>query len=174
MFNKTILTGFGLCIGIVLLLTLTQCAGRTAPALPKDILGISVGMDKDAAQKRLSEIGELQSEDRETGNLWRLKDDARFKHLVVAYDAENRIKFVTALVDEKTAKERVRFSEIGDLETAKKEEFAPNYRYTWEVLTADGKPAYSVSIYGTNPEHLTIFSLTKPLEAEEEEERERK
>jgi len=163
MFNKTILRTLGLGGSIVIILMMTQCTARTAPALPKDILGISVGMNKDAAQKRLSEIGELQSEDRETGNLWQLKDDARFRNLVVAYDAENRIKFVTALVDEKTAKERVRFSEIGDLDTAKKEVVAPNHRYTWEVA-ADGKPTYTVSVYGTNPEHLTIFSLTKPVE----------
>lgn len=148
---------------LVVILMTTQCADKAASELPKDILGISVGMNKDAAQKRLAEIGELQSEDRETGNLWQLKDDARFRHLVVAYNAENRIQFVTALVDEKTAKQRVRFSEIGDLGKAKKDLVEPNHRYTWEAAV-DGKPAYAVSVYGNNPDYLTIYSMTELIE----------
>lgn len=167
MFSKTILKTLGLCSVIVIILLMTQCTGRVAPApeLPKDILGISVGMNKDEAQKRLSEIGQLESEGRKTGNLWRLKDDSRYSHLAIAYDADNRIRFVTALVDKATVKERVRFSEIGDLEKAKKEIVEQNHRYVWEAAASDGKPAYIVNIYGDSPEYLTIYSLSKKVES---------
>jgi hypothetical protein len=55
----------GLVIFVVVLLLTTQCATKTVPApnLPKDILGISVGMSKADAQKRLEEIAQFERED---------------------------------------------------------------------------------------------------------------
>jgi len=152
----------GLIIVVVLLLTMTQCASKTVPApnLPKDILGISVGMSKADAQKRLEEIAQFESEDRKTGQLWRLKNDPRFKHIAVAYDTEDKTRFVTALVEKTTAKERMRFSEVGDLSAAVKEIIEPHYKYFWDVPANEGKPSYRIFVYGNEPEFLTIYSLS--------------
>ena len=159
----------GLIIVVVLLLTMTQCASKTVPApnLPKDILGISVGMSKADAQKRLEEIAQFESEDRKTGQLWRLKNDPRFKHIAVAYDKDGKIRFVTVLVEKTTAKERMRFSEVGDLSAAVKEVIEPHYKYFWDVPANDNNPAYRVFAYGDEPELLTIYSLSDLTKAGE-------
>jgi len=158
MFNKSILKTLGFGIAIVILLTLTQCAKRVASDLPKDILGISVGMDKAEAQKRLEEIAQFESEDRETGQLWRLKNDPHFNNIAVAYDANNQIRFVTALVEKATAKERMRFSDVGDLSVARKEVVGAHNKYFWDVPASENKPDYRIFAYGNEPEFLTIYS----------------
>ena len=147
----------------LLLMTLSQCASKATPAadLPKDILGVSVGMNKDEARKRLEEVAQFVSEDRETGQLWLTKNDPRFKHLAVAYDANNQIRFVTAMVEKATAKERVRFAEVGDLGQAEKQVAAQHHKYYWDVPASEGKPAYKIFIYGDDPDFLTIYSLSK-------------
>lgn len=168
MFNQTIIKCVGVFVGLVAVLFLTQCAGKTATAktLPQDILGISVGMNKADAQKRLEEIGQMTSEDRKAGQLWQLKSDPRFANLAVAYDKEQKIRFVTALVDKEKAQQRVRFAEIGDLTAAKAEIVAPHYRYVWETAATDRQPAQTIIIYGDNPDSITLFSLSKKIEAQ--------
>ena len=105
----------GLVFTLVILLTIMQCSAKVAPNLPKDILGISVGMNKADAQRRLEEIAQFESEDRETGQLWRLKNDPRFRNIAVAYDANNQIRFVTALVERKRRRNECALDEVGDL-----------------------------------------------------------
>jgi len=164
----------GLIIVVVLLLTMTQCASKTVPApnLPKDILGISVGMNKADAQKRLEEIAQFESEDRKTGQLWRLKNDPRFKHIAVAYDKDGKIRFVTVLVEKTTAKERMRFSDVGDLASAEKQTVGPHSNYFWDVPAAEDTPAYRILMYGDEPEFLTIYSLSKNIKTDESEKKE--
>jgi len=82
-----------------------QCSAKIAPNLPKDILGISVGMNKADAQRRLEEIATFESEGRKVGQLWRLKNDPHFSSVAVDYDKENRVRFVTAFVEKTTAKD---------------------------------------------------------------------
>jgi len=179
MLIKTIFKTLGLSISIAIILATLQCANKTAStnSLPKDIFGISVGMNKGEAQKRLEEIAQFVSEDRKTGQLWEMKNEPRFKHVAVGYDAENKINFVTALADKATAKERMRFSDVGDLSAALKEVVGPHHKYFWDVPANEGKPAYKIFIYGSDPEFLTIYSLSelslskkdKPDESEKKE-----
>ena len=155
-----------------LLSMMPQCASNptSAKELPQDILGISVGMNKEDAQKRLEEIAEFESEGRKTGQLWRMKNDPHFKHIAVGYDADNRVRFVTAFVDKATAKERIRFTDVGDLKQAKQEIVAQHRRYIWEVPSIDGKPAYFVNIYGDEPEFVSHYSLSKVIAPKEKQE----
>ena len=164
----------GLVVFVVILLTLTQCASKTAPApsLPKDILGISVGMSKADAQKRLEEIAQFEREDKKTGQLWRLKNNPQFNNLAIGYDRDNKIRFVTALVEKTTAKERMRFTDVGDLASAEKQITEPHYRYFWDVPASEGKPAYRIFVYGSEPEFLTIYSLSQANKSGETEEKE--
>jgi len=163
MFNKTILKTLGFGIGIVILLAMMQCAGRTAPApdLPKDILGVSVGLSKADAQQRLEEIATFESAGRKVGQFWKLKNDPHFSSVAVDYDKENRIRFITAFVEKTTAKEKIRFTEVGDLAKAKAEIVEPHYRYIWEVPAEGDNPAYIVNVYGDNPEFVDTYSLAK-------------
>lgn len=170
MFNESIFKTLG--IVIVILLTMTHCANKTASDLPKDILGISIGMDKAEAQKRLEQIAQFESEDRKTGQLWLLKNDPHFNNIAVGYDADNQIRFVTALVEKTTAKERMRFSDVGDLSVAVKEVVGPHHKYFWDVPANENKPDYQIFAYGNEPEFLTIYSLSKKIKPGESEEKE--
>jgi hypothetical protein len=149
----------------VFLLSMTQCARKTTD-LPKDLLGIYIGMTREDAQKRLEEIAVFESKARKVGHLWKLKDNPRFSHLAIDYNKENKIRFVTAFVDAATAKERIRFAEIGDLATAKTEISEPHYRYIWEVPAEGEKPARVVNIYGDNPEFVTMYTLADKIQSD--------
>ena len=149
----------------VLLLSMTHCARKTAD-LPEDVLGIYIGMTQEEAQKRLEEIAVFESKTRKAGHLWKLKDNPRFSHLAIDYNKENKIRFVTAFVDSATARERVRFTEVGDLTTAKAEISEPHYRYIWEVPAEGEKPACVVNIYGDNPEFVTMYSLADKIQSD--------
>jgi len=151
----------GLVFALVILLTITQCSAKIAPNLPKDILGISVGMNKPDAQRRLEEIATFESEGRKVGQLWRLKNDPHFSSVAVDYDKENRVRFVTAFVEKTTTKEKIKFTEVGDLTKARAEIVEPHYRYIWEVPAEGDKAAYVVNVYGDNPEFVETYSLAK-------------
>ena len=172
MFNRTIRKTFGFGICAVIILTTMQCAERAAPDLPSDILGISIGMNKADAQKRLEEIATFESEGRKVGQLWKLKNDPHFSSIAVAYDKENRIRFVTAFVEKTTVKEKIKFTDVGDLTKARTEIVEPHYRYIWEIPAKGDKPAYNVNIYGDNPEFVTTYSISKIQSEKIEEQKE--
>lgn len=166
-----------LCVLIVVVSAMTQCAVKPASELPKDILGISIGMKKDAAEPRLKEIAKLARLDRNRQQVWTLKSDARFGYLAVSYDKEDRIRYVTAFAKGVDATP-VAPGEIGDISAAKQDMVAPNYRYTWQVAADGDKPAYEVVAQGSKPESLAYYSLSLPPDQysdkdEEEEEKEK-
>jgi len=161
MFNKAILKTLSSGISIMLLLAMTQCTAKTAPALPTDLLGISIGMNKADTQRRLEEIATFESKGRKVGQLWKLKNDPHFSSIAVDYDKEDRVRFVTAFVEETTAKEKIKFTDVGDLTKAKAEIVEPHYRYIWEILSEGEEAAYTVNVYGDNPEFVETYTLAK-------------
>ena len=163
----------GLSVLILLLLAGIQCATRSAPELPRDILGIGIGMTRADAQKRLEEIALFERNERKNQQIWRLKDDSHYSHLAVGYDANNQVRYVTAFADK--SKTQIPFSDIGNLSKAKTEIIEQHHTYIWEVPSTDGAAAYFVNVYGDNPKFLTTYSLSKkltPNKSEEDEEEE--
>lgn len=170
--GKTRGKGLALLIFSVFLLSLVSCARKTTE-LPKDLLGLYVGMKKEDAQKRLEQIAAFERDEEKNQQIWRLKNDSRFGELAIGYNKENQIQYITAFVDAATAKEKIRFSDVGDLSRAKKEIVEPHHRYIWEVPAKDERAAYYVNVYGDSSETVTIYTLNrvlKPGEAAEEEE----
>ncbi len=151
---------------------LAQCAQHSQSAVnpPPDILGISIGMSKEDAKRRLEEIAVFERDERKRQQVWRMKDAARFGHIAVGYDENDRIRYVSGIVDKSIAKERIRYSDVGDLSTAKKEIVEPHRRYIWDVPERDGKPAYSIIINGDEPEFVSIYSLNKIIAPKEKNE----
>lgn len=149
-----------------------QCAAEnpSVSELPDNILGIKIGMSKEDAEKRLQKIGTFKEDAAKGQQVWLVQKDPRFDSLAVGYDKENRVRYVTAFAEKESVKERVRFTDIGDVSKAKQEITEPHYRYTWMINTADGKPDYFITVYGNNPEFLSIYSLAKVGQSEEEEE----
>ena len=170
--RKVISKRFVLSGLVILLLSISQCATKP-PAkanVPGDILGISVGMNKEAAQKHLQDIAQFERDERTRQQVWRLKNDPHFSELAIGYDDKDQVRYITTFVDPASAKERIRFIDVGDLSQAKKEIVAPHYRYIWEVPARDGKPAYFVNIYGDNPEFLLHYSLSAKANGSEDDE----
>lgn len=154
-----------------LLLMTMQCAANseTAPVLPDDIFGVKLGTDKTAAENLLRKVGELKNEAEKRQQVWTLNNDAHFDSLAIGYNRENRVRYITAFYEGK-ASERMRFTDVGDVSKAKKEVTEPHHRYSWEVPANDANPAYIVTIYGTDKEYLTTYSLAeKPGQNKEEE-----
>lgn len=175
--SSKIKNGITLILLVFVLVTMPQCTriANSRSQLPRDILGIYIGMNKDEASKHLNEIADFDRNERKNQQVWVLKNDQRFSHVAVGYDKENNVRYVTAFVDAANAKERIRFSEVGDLSNAKSEVVAPHYRYVWEVPSEKNKPAYFVSVYGDNPESVLYYSISKKIvpagkqQSEEEE-----
>lgn len=166
---------------MIAVLAVSQCAVKSTPelksaaALPRDILGISVGMNKDGADVRLREIGKLIRLEKKRQEVWTLKSDPRYGHLIVGYDKENKIRYVTA-VAKSTDATPVSPSEIGSLADAKQETVQSSYKYVWQVPAREDKPAYEVTVRGDQPGSLSKFSLSTVVDenaAKEEEEEEK-
>lgn len=155
---------------IIVLLSVIQCTTNPpTPDLPDNILGIKLGMSKEDAENRLREIGKFKENAAKGQQVWLVEKDPRFNSLAIGFDKENRVRYVTAFAENGSVKERVRFTDVGDVSKAKQEITAPHHRYTWMINTADGKPDYFITVYGADPEFLSIYSLAKVGQSEEEE-----
>jgi hypothetical protein len=145
---------------------MTQCATKSAQ-LPRDIFGIYIGMDKAAAEQRLSEIAVFQTDARKRQQVWRLKEVGRFESVAVGYDAKGAVRYVTAFANSAEGAERLRFTDVGDLQKARAEIVEPHFRYIWDAPATDGRTAYMVNIYGDNPEFVTVYALVGQTPAAE-------
>lgn len=163
---------FLLIILVILPLFVLQCGGTKANHdLPHDILGITVGMSKGDAQRHLKEIGKLIREDEKRQEVWVLKENPTFGHLGIGYDNENRVQFVTAFAKPSDG-QPMRFDEVGNLATAKKESAGGYNRYIWDVSTGENT-GYSVTAQGGNADHLSMLTISKPENGGDEKEEDR-
>lgn len=149
--------------------------GATACSLPQtqpiEILGLHIGMEKSAAQSRLNEISEFIRNEGKNQEIWKVRNSSRFAEVAVGYN-DDKVRYVTAFVDKAQAKEFIPFSGVGDLRSAKAEIMEPHHRYIWDVPPTAGRDAYTVNVYGDNPEFVTIFTLAAKPEGGEAAENE--
>ncbi len=59
-----------------LLLTMSQCARGRRVELPRDILGIYVGMKREDAKRRLEEIAKFERYELKRQEVWKMKPSA--------------------------------------------------------------------------------------------------
>src|ERR1043166_9692143 len=147
---------------VITILAALACSRTQTPST--ELLGLRVGMDRAAAQTRLSEISQFLRIEGRNQELWKLNDASRFATLAVGY-TQDKIRYVTAFVDPQNAAERVPFSAIGDLGRARAQIMEPHFRYIWDVPESGGNPACTVNVYGDNPEFVTIYTLVERHEA---------
>ena len=130
-----------------------------APARPRpDIMGISLEMSHDDALSRLQLIGSLEKEDRKRQEVWAVKD-SRISHLLVGYDADYRVRYVTAIA--RTDGPRIRYQEIADVKSAQSSNTPGNHKFTWEVESRRGKAAFIIIARGHDPQYLDSYSVKK-------------
>ena len=144
------------CISLLLVIGVLVSA---APARPRpEIMGISLEMNRDNARARLKSIGSLEKEDRKRQEVWAVKD-SRISHLLVGYDADNRVRYVTAIA--RTDGPKIRYQEIADLKSAKSSHTSGNHKFTWEIEERRGKEAFILIARGHDPKYLDSYSVKK-------------
>lgn len=140
---------------LVVLLVGTQLAEAK---LIKDVLGLRVGMSREAAIARLHQIGKKDHDERKQQEIWKLRDDPHFSYVIIAYDKEYKtVRFVTAKAREDG--KRVRYSDVIDTKKATQLGSANNYNYVLEVPASGDKPAYKIIARGTDKNFLTYLAV---------------
>ena len=130
-----------------------------APARPRpEIMGISLEMSRDDARARLKSIGNLEKETRKRQEVWAVKD-SRISHLLVGYDADYRVRYVTAIA--RTDGPKIRYQEIADLKSARRTVVQGNHKFTWEIEARGGHFAYILIARGHDPQYLESYSVKK-------------
>jgi hypothetical protein len=152
---------------IIVLVLLTAVSGFAASPIvkepPPEIMGIRLGMSKDDAYSRLHKIGSLEKEERKRQEVWTVADQ-RISHLIVGFDADLRVRYVTAIA--RPGSLRIPYGEVGNVKAAQQKSNQGNYKFTWEVGARRGRPAYLVLARGHDPQYLDSYSV-KRLDQEE-------
>ena len=130
-----------------------------APARPRpEIMGISLDMKRDEALVRLKSIGSLEKEARKRQEVWAVKD-ARISHLLVGYDADNRVRYITAIA--RMDGPRIRYQEVADLKSAQRSDTSGNHKFTWEIEERRGQSAFLLIARGHDSQYLDSYSVKK-------------
>lgn len=140
-------------------LALTVIAFATAEAKPRpEILGVSLSMSHEAALARLKSIGRLEKEERKRQEVWAV-NDARVSHLLVGYDTEYRVRYITAIA--RVDGPRIRYQEVVDVKRAERSNYQGNYKFTREVGASRGRLAYLTIAHGRDPQYLDSYSVKR-------------
>jgi hypothetical protein len=150
---------------LVLSLVLGVAASVAATTAKPEIMGISLGMSRADARARLQSLGKLERETRKRQEVWTIKD-ARISHLLVGYDPEMRVRYVTALA--RSDGPRIRYDEVADLKNAERAQNQGNDKLTWQIRARSGHSTYLLIAHGHDPQYLESYSIKK-LEDKEEE-----
>jgi hypothetical protein len=152
-------------IGFFILLTAFTASVRPAVVndLPRDVLGVRPGMSEEEARRRLNKVGREQIEERMKHGVWEVRD-SRIAHVGVRFDNKTRVvRWVTAIA-RKDAKNRLRYSDIGDLKRARYKTDGNNHTYIWVVPARGKRPAYVLEALGSDPQYLTTYRLLRTFE----------
>ena len=148
------LLNLSLLVSVVLGVSALVLAATPQP----QIKGISLGMSQADARTRLQSMGKLERETRKRQEVWSIKDE-RISHLLVGYDPEFRVRYVTAIA--RTGGPRIRYNDVADLESAQREQNQGNYKLTWQIAAHSGQSAYLLIAHGHDPDYLESYSVKK-------------
>ena len=143
----------GLGLALALLMPSAAFAAEVTPLT--DILGVRLGMSRDAVHSDLAAVARLEREERRRHEIWTLSDDPRFASLIIGYTKEWNVRFVTAVARPNGA--AVRYADILDLGAATHKSAGQTHTYTW-MPTVTGRPPYSVIAIG-GPSRLDYLSI---------------
>jgi hypothetical protein len=147
---------------IIALCVLLAVSGFAASALARkpqpEIMGVRLGMSREEAHARLKKKGSLEKEARKRQEVWAVSD-RRISHLLVGFDPDFRVRYVTAIA--RANAPRIRYAEVADVKIAQQTNNQGNYKFTWEVSARPKQPAYLVMAHGRDPQHLDSYSIKK-------------
>ena len=142
---------------ISVLLVVGAFASAEAKTRP-EIMGVSLSMSREAALARLKTIGRLEKEERKRQEVWAV-NDARVSHLLVGYDTEYRVRYVTAIA--RAGGPRIRYQDVVDVKHAQRSNNQGNYKFTLEVDARRDRFAYVTIAHGRDPQYLDSYSVKR-------------
>jgi hypothetical protein len=146
-------------LSLSLLLAISTISVSAAPAQPRpEIMGISLDMKRDDARARLQSFGKLEKEQRKRQEVWAVKD-SRISHLLVGYDADYRVRYVTAIA--RADGPRIRYQEVADVKSAQRSITPGNHKFTWEVAARRGQTGFIIIARGHDSQYLHSYSVKK-------------
>jgi hypothetical protein len=149
--------------GMSLLLATVVLAGAVPAKSRPEIMGVMLGMNRADARARLSSVGTLDKEQRKRQEVWSVKDP-RISHVLVGYDTDFRVRYVTAIA--RAGGPRIRYQDVGDVKSARRTDTQGNVKLTWEVSARHGQLGYMIIARGRDPQFLESYSL-KRIDGEE-------
>lgn len=137
-------------------------ASTSAQEVQRQILGIHFKLAKEDVRKRLSEIGSFVRDERKRQEIWQVRD-ASFSHLIVAFEKNGKLRFVTAVSREDAEAKRVPYGQIGNVEKARQagDPGINNFNYEWDLPSQEGHPRLLAIARGRDPNFLTTYSLKR-------------
>jgi hypothetical protein len=145
-------------LSVCMLLAMSILASAATVRVRPEIMGIALGMSRDDARTHLKTLGTLEKEVRKRQEVWAIKD-ARISHLLVGYDPDFRVRYVTAIA--RTGGPRMRYQEVADTKNAQRVSNQGNYKFTWEVAAQGGQFAYMMIAHGRDPQYLDSYSIKR-------------
>jgi hypothetical protein len=143
-------------LGVLLSVSILASAASQKPR--PEIMGIGLGMSREDARARLQAIGTLEREARKRQEVWAIKDQ-RVSHLLIGYDPDFRVRYVTAIA--RTGGPRISYREVADIMTAQRMNNQGNYKFTWEIAARPGQFAYLIIAHGRDPQYLQSYSVKR-------------
>jgi hypothetical protein len=140
-----------------LFFTLVPSWAKSRPPAP-EILGIWLGMDYAKAHTLLTKLGHFKSED-ERQEVWVLRRDKRYEYLIVGFDRDHKVRYVTALA--RPDGEPVDYNSIGDLRDAEHTGITGNVRYVWRPKKYQDSLEYTAIARGQAPHRLAMYSVKR-------------
>jgi len=137
------------------------CPNKVNAEVKSDVLGLRLGMNKEAAHKILQRIGKLEKNESKQQEVWALSgSDRRFSYIIIAFNKEyTEVRFITAKARENG--KRVRYDEVLDIKKARQAGSSANLNYIQDVPASGKKAAYKIVARGSDPNFLTYFSIER-------------
>jgi hypothetical protein len=142
---------------LIILLLAANLSGATRTH-PPEILGVRLGMTYQQAHARLTQIGEFKNQD-EGQEVWMLRSDPHYNTLIVGFDHERRVRYVTAVADPK--RRAVDYSDLGDVHSAASSGQPGNLVFTWKSQDPKNHIEYLAIAKGSDPHRLLSYSVKR-------------
>ncbi len=150
----------GLCGFLVL--CVFAAMGNAAEGPKREILGVNLTMPKSEVLERLKALGKFERDESKRQQIWKIEDES-FSHVIVGFDKEDRLRFITAVAREGEGAKGVGYGDVGELKTAKQagNEEIKNFVYEWQLPAAGKDPAAVVYARGRDPKLLSTWTLKR-------------
>jgi hypothetical protein len=133
-----------------------QAVASKAP--PPEIRGIRLGMPYAQAHAQLAKIGQLKKEE-ESQEVWTLLGDEHYQSLIVGFDRDRKVRYVTALADPDGTP--LPYSDVGDIAAATRGGQPGNLTFTWKGRDAKEKIEYLAIAKGKDAQRLSSYSVKR-------------